>query len=237
MTDTRVALVTGANKGLGFEIARQLGQKGIAVVIGARDADKGTPAVAKLRSEGLDAHYVQLDVTNDADVRALPGFFSSKFGRLDILVNNAGIALWTEGGVEAFRKTFEVNVFGLVAVTEALLPLLKSSPAGRIVHQSSFLGSLGSIENAQGSVADFINPAYTSSKAAVNGYTVALAVKTRGTALKVNAAHPGWVKTDLGGDEAPMEIVDGAKTAVRLATLDASGPSGKLIHFGDVLPW
>jgi NAD(P)-dependent dehydrogenase (short-subunit alcohol dehydrogenase family) len=237
MSEKRTALVTGANKGLGLEVARQLGKHGITVVLGARDVRAGEVATATLVGEGIDAHFVRLDVTRETDVDALPAFFESKFGRLDILINNAGIAEWAKNGVETFRKTFDVNVFGVVAVTEALLPLLQKSPAGRIVIQSSMLGSLATIESAQGDFVNFVVPAYTSSKAAINGYTVCLAVKLRGTRIKVNAAHPGWVKTDLGGDQAPMQIVDGAKTAVRLALLDDDGPSGKLIHFDDILPW
>lgn len=237
MSDERVALITGANKGLGLEIARQLAKQNIVVVVGSRDAERGQQAERQLRSEGLNAKFVKLDVTSDAEVAALPAFFEKNFGRLDILVANAGVAFWRGEGIDTFRKTFEVNVFGVVAVIESLLPLIKKSPAGRIVVQSSELGSLSRIENASAAMAQFVVPAYTASKAAINGYTVAMAIKLRGTSVKINAAHPGWVKTELGGDQAPMDVVDGAKTAVRLATLAEEGPSGKLIHFNDSLPW
>lgn len=237
MTSKTVALITGANKGIGLEIARQLGQQGQLVVLGARDETKGSAAAAELAGQGIDAHAVKLDVTRSEDVARLPSFFAEKLGRLDVLVNNAGIAEWDKDSVASFRRTFETNLLGVVAVTYALLPLLKQSPAGRIVNQSSALASLTSLSSNPSMFGDFIIPAYTSSKAALNGFTVALAHKLRGTALKVNSAHPGWVKTDLGGEKAPMDVADGAKTAVMLATLPADGPSGKFFHMGEALPW
>jgi NAD(P)-dependent dehydrogenase (short-subunit alcohol dehydrogenase family) len=232
-----VAFITGANKGLGLETARQLGQAGLTVVIGARDEARGTAAVAALRGQGLDAHLAIVDVTSEAQVSKLPGYFREKHGRLDVLVNNAGVAVWGKGDLAAFRTTFEANFFGVVSVTYALLPLLRESPAGRIVNLSSILGSLGTMEKNPDMFGDYLDPAYTASKAALNGFTVALANKLRATHVKVNSAHPGWVKTDLGGEHAPMEIADGAKTAVRLATLPDSGPSGQFFHMNDRLPW
>ncbi len=232
-----VAFITGANKGLGFETARQLGQAGLTVVLGARDESRGNAAVTSLRGEGLDAHLAVVDVTSEAQVAKLPGYFREKHGRLDVLVNNAGVAFWARNDLAEFRTTFEANVFGVVSVTYALLPLLRESPAGRIVNLSSILGSLGTIEKNPDMFGDMINPAYTASKAALNGFTVALANKLRGTHIKVNSAHPGWVKTDLGGANAPMELKDGAKTAVRLATLSDNGPSGQFFHLEERLPW
>jgi NAD(P)-dependent dehydrogenase (short-subunit alcohol dehydrogenase family) len=237
MTEKTVALITGANKGLGLEVARQLGKQGLVVVLGSRNEAKGATAAAELRKQGIDAHAVKLDVTNQDDVAALPAFFKDRFGRLDILVNNAGVAEWRADDVESFRRTFEANVFGVVAVSYALLPLLQASPAGRIVNHSSVLGSLTSLQQKPEMFGNFVIPAYTASKAALNGFTVALAHKTRGTALKVNSAHPGWVQTDLGGAKAPMKVVDGAKTAVTLATLPADGPTGQFFHMGNPLPW
>lgn len=237
MTTKTIALVTGANKGLGLEIARQLGKKGLTVVLGARDEARGNAAVAELQREGIDAHAVKLDVGSTADVGALESFFKQKFGRLDVLVNNAGVADWMNDDVDAFRRTFEANVFGVIAVTYALLPLIKASPAGRIVNQSSILGSLGTLSAAPEQFGEMVNPAYTTSKAALNGFTVALAHKLRATHVKVNSAHPGWVKTDLGSDAAPMGVVDGAKTAVTLATLPPDGPTGGFFHMGERLPW
>jgi NAD(P)-dependent dehydrogenase (short-subunit alcohol dehydrogenase family) len=232
-----VALITGANKGIGFEIARQLGKKGMLVVLGSRDEAKGKAAAERLRGEDLDAHFVKLDVSSQADVDALPAFFKAKFGRLDVLVNNAGIAEWMNDDLATFRRTLDANLFGVVAVTYALLPLIQASPAGRIVNHSSELGSLTSITAAPEQFGNFINPAYTTSKAALNAFTVALAHKLRGTKVKVNSAHPGWVKTDLGSDAAPMEVPDGAKTAVILATLPADGPTAGFFHLDKRLPW
>jgi NAD(P)-dependent dehydrogenase (short-subunit alcohol dehydrogenase family) len=237
MTDKTVALITGANKGLGLEIARQLGKRGLMVIIGARDKGKGESAAADLAKLGIEAHAVKLDVSSKDDVAALPGWIEKNFGRLDVLVNNAGVAEWREDDVESFRRTFEANVFGVVAVTYALLPLLKASPAGRIVNHSSVLGSLTSLSKQPDMFGNFVVPAYTASKAALNGFTVALAHKTRGSALKVNSAHPGWVRTDLGGQKAPMAVEDGAKTAVLLATLPADGATGQFFHMGEALPW
>jgi len=237
MIQKTVALITGANKGLGLEIARQLGKQGLVVVLGARDEAKGAAAAAGLRKQDIDAHPVKLDVTNKDDVAALPAYFKDKFGRLDVLVNNAGISERHSEDVESLRRVFETNLFGAVAVTYALLPLLQASRAGRIVNHSSVLGSLTTVQKNPDMFGNFVTPSYTASKAALNGFTVALAHRTRGTDLKVNSAHPGWVKTDMGGAKAPMNVVDGAKTAVRLATLPADGPTGQFFHLGDPLPW
>ncbi|MDX2033306.1 MAG: SDR family oxidoreductase [Blastocatellia bacterium] len=238
MHERKVALITGANKGLGFEIARQLGALGITVVLGARDDAKAEAAADKLRAEGINAHPVRLDVTNPADIAALPPFFQSRFGRLDILINNAGVML--EHGdvtVETFRQTYETNVFAPWFVTEALLPLLKAAPAGRIVNHSSVMGSIAIVGNAAAFPLDAIKPVYCSSKAALNMLTAIMARELEGTAVKVNAAHPGWVKTDMGTDEAPLEVDEGAATAVMLALLPEDGPNGGHFHQGKPLPW
>lgn len=237
MTPKTVALITGANRGIGLEIGRQLGQQGLLVVLGARDGAKGAAAAAELAAQGIDAHAVKLDVNSVEDVSRLPGYFRESFGRLDVLVNNAGVAEWTADGLESFRRTFEVNVFGVVAVTYALLPLLRQSPAGRIVNQSSLLGSLTSLQQKPKMFRRFVIPAYTASKAALNGFTVALAHQAQGSTLKINSAHPGWVRTELGGQEAPLSPEEGAKTAVALATLPPEGPSGQFFHLGEPLPW
>jgi len=235
----KVALITGANKGLGLEIARQLGREDVTVVIGARDIAKGQTAANTLQAEGLDAHAVKIDVTSAEDIAALPAFFATKFGGLDILINNAGVMKEREGEVnaETLRSTFEANVIGPFAVTQALLPLLKASPAGRIVNHSSILGSL-TVNSAPDQIStEWLAPAYNSSKAALNMLTIIQARQLADTKIKVNAAHPGWVKTDLGTDAAPMETPDGAKTAVRLALLPEDGPSGGYFHMNDTLPW
>ena len=232
----KVALITGANKGLGLEIARQLGQQGLAVVLAARQGKADAPA-AELRSQGLDARAVELDVTNPTNIAALPAFLEEHFGRLDVLVNNAGVQLDNGFDVSAdtLRQTYEANVIGPYAITQALLPLLRQAPAGRIVNQSSILGSLTAISQGQGG--SWATPGYTSSKAALNMLTVVLAQHLADTNIKVNAAHPGWVKTDLGGDEAPLSPAEGAQTAVRLALLPADGPTGGYFHDAEHLPW
>jgi NAD(P)-dependent dehydrogenase (short-subunit alcohol dehydrogenase family) len=232
----QVALITGANKGLGLEIARQLGQQGFTVVLGARQGKAAAPA-AELRAQGIDAHEVELDVTNARDIAMLPTFFGTQFGRLDVLVNNAGVQLdeGPEVSPDALRQTYEANVIGPYAITQALLPLLRQAPAGRIVNQSSILGSLTAISQGQGG--SWATPGYTSSKAALNMLTVVLAQQLADTAIKVNAAHPGWVKTDLGGENAPLSVAEGAQTAVRLALLPANGPTGGYFHGTEHLPW
>ncbi len=235
-TASKVALITGANKGIGLEIARQLGKQGIVVVIGARDATRGQQGVDTLKAEGIDVYTVKLEVTNEADVAALPAYFEQHFGRLDILVNNAGVLTDMQGVTwQAFRDTYESNVIAPYFITQTLLPLLKASPAGRIVNHSSGLGSL--TLNGSGQLPDtWLLPSYNSSKAALNMLTVQQAVMTKDTPLKVNAAHPGSVKTDMNphGD---LTVEEGAKTAVRLATLPDDGPTGGFFHFNDSLPW
>ena len=239
-TDKKVALVTGANKGIGLETARQLGRLGFKVLAAARDAAKGQPAVDQLRGEGHDVEFVQLDVGNEQHRRDAARAIGDAYGRLDVLVNNAGVALEqghkvTTVPLEVVRRVFETNFFSLVAVTQEMLPLLRKSPAGRIVNLSSILGSLHT--NATQDLGDFASVGYNASKSAVNMYTVLLAKDLAGTPIKVNAAHPGWVKTDMGGAGAPLELADGAKTGVTLATLGADGPTGGFFHAGERLPW
>ena len=235
----KVALVTGANKGLGLEIARQLAHEGITVVIGARDAAKGEAAANTLKSEGLDAHFVPLDVTSETHIAALPGYFADKFGRLDILVNNAGVNNASVGGgkettAQILRDVLEANTVAPFAITQALLPLLKAAPAGRIVNHSSILGSITEVGNMS---PEWLGEAYSSSKAALNMLTAIQAKKLAATKVKVNAAHPGWVKTDMGGESAPLELAEGAKTAVMLALLGDDGETGGFFHAGKRLPW
>jgi len=236
MQTKQVALVTGANKGLGFETVRQLGQKGFIVVLAARDAAKAEAAAAALCGENLAVRALKLDVTSAEDIAQLPAFFEKEFGRLDVLINNAGVnEPEGEARIDSLRKTFETNVFGAFAITEALTPLLKAAPAGRIVNQSSILGSLTLISDGQGGA--WTKPGYTASKAALNMLTVVAAYELKDTKVKVNASHPGWVKTDMGGDAAPLDVQEGAKTAVELATLPEDGPTGAFMHLGKNLPW
>ena len=241
----KVALITGGNKGLGFETARQLGALGITVLIGARDAAKGEAAAAKLKSEGIDTRAIKLDVANAEDVKAAAKKIEKEFGVLDILVNNAGVMLDAFPGpnvtsmtsAEVLRKTFDTNFFGLVELTQVLLPLLRKSEAGRIVNLSSILGSLTYHATPGSPVYEAKTFAYDTSKAALNSFTIHLAHELKDTKIKVNSAHPGWVKTDMGTDAAPMEILDGVKTSVELATLGEDGPSGGYFHMGESLPW
>jgi NAD(P)-dependent dehydrogenase (short-subunit alcohol dehydrogenase family) len=236
--NTKIALITGANKGLGLEVARQLGQQGVTVVLSARDAAKGQAAADKLRAENIDAHFVPLDVTDAADIAALPAYFQTNFGGLDILINNAGISIDRSGQttLEQLRQTYETNVIAPYAITEALLPLLQESKAGRVVNHSSILGSITTLRNVE-AMRDEGMFAYNSSKAALNMITVMHANAVRHTKVKVNAAHPGWVKTDMGGENAPLELAEGAKTAVELALLPEDGPTGGYFHLGQPLPW
>ncbi len=238
----KIALVTGANKGIGFEISRQLAQQGMTVVIGARDETRGAEAAAKLRDEGLDAHHLRLDVTDASTIEPLPRFFEERFGRLDILVNNAGILL-DEGtppsalDMEVLRQTFEANFFGAFAVTKALLPLIRRSEAGRIVNVSSQLGSLADISDPDSAYAGFVSFAYPASKVALNALTALLAKELRGTSVKVNSADPGWVRTDMGTAAAPLAPEEGADTPVWLATLPADGPSGGFFSSRQPMAW
>jgi NAD(P)-dependent dehydrogenase (short-subunit alcohol dehydrogenase family) len=241
---TKIALITGANKGIGFETARQLAKSGgVHVFLAARDRAKGVEAALKLQGEGLDVEALTVDVTDTASIAAAAQAVEKKFGRLDILINNAGIGIddgakkVSEQTLDTWRNTFDTNLFALIAVTQAFLPLLKKSDAGRIVNLSSILASLALHSDPMSPIYHFKMPAYNVSKTAVNGWTVQLAYELRDTKIKVNAAHPGHVKTDMGGPAAPMEIVDGAKTSVALALIDAKGPNGAYIHMGEPLPW
>jgi NAD(P)-dependent dehydrogenase (short-subunit alcohol dehydrogenase family) len=242
MSEKKVALITGANKGIGLETARQLGATGVTILVGARDEQRGAEAAAKLQAEGVDAHFIQLNVTDAATHTNAAKFIEEKFGKLDILINNAGVLMdygipASASSVDNWRTTFETNVFSLVALTQTLLPLIKKSDAGRIVNLSSVLASLTLNADPSSPLGGPYNTAYNASKAALNMFTVHLANELKGTTIKVNAAHPGWVKTDMGGEAAPMEIVDGAKTSVALATLPDDGPTGAYVHLGEPLPW
>jgi len=240
----KVAFVTGGNRGIGLQTARELGELGIHVVIGARDLGQGQKAARQLAEFGTTADAIRYDAADPStDVEARK-YFEEKFGRLDILVNNAGVAKEELLAKDArsvsgdtLRATFETNFFAVVRLTQTLLPLLEKSQAGRIVNVSSILGSL-TLHSAENSPIALAKPlAYNASKSALNAFTVHLADELRGSKIKVNSAHPGWVKTELGGANAPMEIADSAKTSVTLATLGADGPSGGFFHAGETLPW
>ena len=244
----KIAFITGGNRGLGFQTALDLKNTGAKIVIGSRDLAQGEEAVAKLRAAGVDADLLRFDITKAGDAQAAFDYFNSKYGRLDILVNNAGIAGGTFPGtglessagevpLELLHKVFETNFFAQVALTEALLPLLKKSPAGRIVNLSSILGSLTLQADPQSPIYNAKSFAYDASKTALNAFTIHLAWELRDTPIKINSAHPGWVKTDMGGAQAPMELSEGGKTSAALATLPDDGPSGGFFHLGQPLPW
>ena len=244
----KIAFITGANRGLGFQTALELGHAGIKVVIGSRELAQGENALAKLRADGVEADVLQFDITSSASHKAAYDYFNSKYGHLDILVNNAGIAAGTFPGtgpehraadvpLDLLHKVFETNFFAQVALTETLLPLIKKSEAGRIVNLSSILGSLTLHADPKSPIYNAKSFAYDASKTALNAFTIHLAYELRDTKIKVNSAHPGWVKTDMGGSQAPMELSEGAKTSAALATLPDDGPTGGYFHLGKPLPW
>lgn len=243
----KVALITGASKGLGFETAYQLGVKGYTVIVAARTQQQSNETAEKLKSKGVHAVGMQLDVVNDNDVDNLSKSINEHFGKLDVLVNNAGVQLDFPGfmpgnstetvSMDILKQTFEINYFAPIALTQKLLPLLKKSTAGRIVNVSSIMGSLALHADSNSPIYGIKLLAYNSSKTALNQFTLHLAEAIKDSPIKVNSAHPGWVKTDLGGEYAPMSIEDGVKTIVDLSTLDENGPTGAFIHLGESLPW
>ena len=250
-TKDRVAFITGANKGIGLETARGLGELGIAVVLASRDEAKGRAAAETLKAEGIrNVEAVRFDVTKREDHAEIARFLEGRHGKLDILVNNAGVALedadfGAPGGFnttpnvkpEILRQVFETNFFAVVELTQKLLPLIRKSPAGRIVNLSSVLGSLALHADPGSDIYPMKSFAYDASKTALNAFTIHLAQALRGTPIKVNSAHPGWVKTDMGGPSAPMELSEGGKTSVQLAILPDDGPTGGYFHLGQSLPW
>jgi NAD(P)-dependent dehydrogenase (short-subunit alcohol dehydrogenase family) len=243
--DNKVAFISGANRGIGLETAKKLGESGIAVILGVRDFTKGESAVKSLKAQGIKAESVHYDANDAQSENTVYDFIANHYGKLDILVNNAGVLLEGLAGSndsstvsqEVLQKTFQTNLFAVIGLTQKLLPLIKKSSAGRIVNLSSILASQ-TLHSMPNSPIDFAKAfAYNASKTALNVYTIHLAHELKGTEIKVNSAHPGWVKTELGGEHAPMEIADSYKTSVYLATLDKDGPSGGFFHETDGLPW
>ncbi|WP_205326183.1 SDR family oxidoreductase [Glycomyces sp. YM15] len=244
----RVALITGANKGIGFHIARALGSEGHTVLIGARSPERGEQAAASLREEGLDARFLHLDVTDEALVAAAATRVGDEFGKLDVLVNNAGIALadgdWntSELTVATARKVFETNVIGVVSVTNAFLPLIRKADAGRIVNVSSEVGSLGFMTGDH-EFAAMQGGAYGASKSALNMLTVSWSKELAPTGVKINAMTPGYTATDLNGNRGWRKPEDAARAAVKLALLPEDGPNGGFFQEGneyfatEVVPW
>lgn len=238
----KVALITGANKGIGLETARQLAGAGVTVIVGARDAGRGQDAAALLQSEGLDAHFVQVDVTDATSIAQAAAAIRARHGRLDILVNNAGISDAADGppasvSIDAARRLFETNFFAPLAVTQAMLPLLRESGAGRIVNMSSSLGSITIAGDATSPYYAVRLAGYNASKAALNMLTVQLAESLREAGIVVNAACPGYVSTDLNGHTGYITAQEGARTPVRLALLPDLQLTGKFISATGEVPW
>ena len=224
MAETRVALVTGGNKGIGLETVRQLAGRGITTVLGSRDADKGRAAAAALKKDGLDVPVLALDVTSEKSVQAAVGEVKRQFQRLDILVNNAAILIDGPGGFssslfdvkhETFEATFETNLYGPLRLTQAVVPLMRTNNYGRIVNISSAAGQFA--EMGMGF------PVYRMSKTALNALTRITAAEVGKSNIKVNSACPGWVRTDMGGPQAERSVKEGAETPVWLATLPDKG--------------
>ncbi|MFI2649718.1 SDR family oxidoreductase [Micromonospora fulviviridis] len=247
---TTTALITGANKGIGLATARQLGARGMTVLVGARDAARGREAADKLRAEGVDARFVPLEVTDAASIAAAAELVEREYGHLDVLVNNAGIiradgaGLPSQTTLDTLREVYETNVFGVVAVTNALLPLLRRAPAARIVNVSSEVGSIAVMTDPQGALFALTSVPYPSSKTALNMITAMYAKELRDTPIKVNAANPGYCTTDLNHHSGFRTPEEGAEVSVHLATLPADAPSGLLWGYQmdagggyGVLPW
>ena len=238
----KIALVTGATRGIGLETVRQLASKGVHVILAGRDKSKAEDAAQSLRDAKLDVASIALDVTDSKSIAAAAKEIDAKHGKLDILVNNAGVLLDdaqkkpSEQSLDTWRKTFDTNVFGVVETTNALLPLLKKSDAGRIVNVSSILGSIAEHLNPNSAIYNYKVPAYDVSKTAVNAWTAHLAYELRDTSIKVNTIHPGSVKTDMNAQGA-LDVETGAKSSVELALIGNDGPSGTFSHLGEVLLW
>lgn len=233
----RVALVTGANRGIGFETCRQLGHRGLRVILTARKVGAGEKAVKILRAEGVRVEFRRLDVTDLESIEACARSIDQDLGRLDVLVNNAGIMLDSskrgesvfQADADLVRRSFEVNALGPLLVTKSLVPLMRRNGYGRIVNVSSGMGQLSEMDGGY--------PGYRISKTALNAVTVILARELDGTNIKVNSVCPGWVRTDMGGDRAPRSTEQGAGTIVWLATLADDGPSGGFFRDGKQIGW
>lgn len=245
MTENKIAFITGANRGLGFEIGRQLGKLEMKVLLGARNEKSGREAAAQLTSEGIDAEYISIDVTDNESIKNAASIVKTNYGKLDILVNNA-VFFNRENqspsiiSPDLLQNYFNTNLFGPVLVTQAFLPLIKESSAGRIVNMSSSIGSMatmGDSVNTNAKIAKATPLGYSSSKAALNMFTVLLAKELKETNIKVNSADPGLTQTDMGGSDATYTVEEGAKPAVWLACLDEQGPTGGFFSHKKVNPW
>lgn len=242
MSQAKTVLITGANKGIGYETAQQLGRQGYIVFIGARDESRGQTAVEQLLQQGIEAHFVLLDVTDSSTIQSAVRQIEQQSGSLDVLINNAGVSLDemsppSQYKVENMRKVYDTNVFAVVELTQQLLPLLQKSSAGRIVNVSSGLGSLTQNSDPNYEYAAFNGLAYSSSKASLNAVTVMFAKEFKDTALKINAADPGYTATDFNGHTGPRSVEQAATIIVKLATLDEDGPTGQFFDENGIVPW
>lgn len=238
----RVAFVTGASRGIGFEISRQLAQKGITVVMGGRDAQKGRAACDRLGRQDLNVHYQSLDVTEEASIRSAVAAIEAARGRLDILVNNAGVYLDAgcsalDVSMEIVRRSFQTHTLGPLLLCQLCIPIMRRGGYGRIVNLASSLGSLAEMSDRESTSFGLKSPAYRLSKAGLNVVTVMVAKEVSGENILVNSCCPGWVRTDMGGSEAPLGIEQGADTPVWLATLEDGGPSGGFFRERTRIPW
>jgi NAD(P)-dependent dehydrogenase (short-subunit alcohol dehydrogenase family) len=234
----RIAVVTGGNRGLGFEVCRHLARKGLFVILTGKDRSKAEQAAKTLRGEGLDVIAHQLDVTDESSVSAAEHFVRWDYGRLDVLVNNAGVSLDRSSAIRSLfdapvistlQDTLEVNLFGPLRTCRAFTRLMKEGGYGRVVNVSTELASLASMADGY--------PTYRISKTALNALTRILAAELRGTGVLVNAGSPGWTRTDMGGPDAPRSVEEGADTIVWLATLPDDGPTGGFFQDRKSLPW
>jgi NAD(P)-dependent dehydrogenase (short-subunit alcohol dehydrogenase family) len=250
--DKPVALITGANQGIGLQIAKDLVAYGFTVIVGSRNLERGEAAAREI---GPDARALQLDVTDDASIAAAAARVRDEFGRLDVLVNNAAISntrLRPDESIEEYSKStrpsnvsldemravFETNVFGVVAVTQAMLPLLREAPAARIVNVSSGVGSLTRNSDPTNPRRAIFGPVYPASKTALNAVTLAMAIELESTGIKVNAACPGFTKTNLNNYTGTQTVEEGAREPVRLALLGPDGPTGTFSNAKlGALPW
>ena len=238
----KVALVTGANKGIGYEIARGLAQKGMTVLLASRDLGRAGAACGKLAEEGHSAIPMLLDVTQPETIQAAARQIEAGHGKLDVLVNNAGIAQeWQSKpstvDLALVRRTYDTNVFGPMLMIQAMLPLLLRSPAGRIVNVSSSLGSLGLTSDPASPLSKFFILGYNTSKSALNAVTIQFANELRDTPIKVNAVCPGYVATDMNNHSGPRTPEQGARIAIEMATIPADGPTGGYFNDAGRIPW
>ena len=240
MTD-KTALVTGANKSIGYETARRLGEAGYRIWLGSRDRERGEAAAAELRQKGLDVRMLEIDVASDASVEAAALRVFEEDGRLDALVNNAGILgsmlAPSEEPIAIIKDVYEVNVFGPIRTTQAFLPLLKAAPRANVVMVSSGLGSLGGLTDPASEFYAINILGYNSSKTALNAATVAFSKEFAAAGIKVNSADPGYTATDFNGHSGYRTVEQAAEIIVRLATLDENGPTGGYFYDEGPLPW